>query len=106
MLMFMSSVFLAIFSVNSPSGGELGPSSPVSQNMILTGTGAHTNGLEQLPPSHIVRTMQFNMRGINTFMEFLSHMVPQCVQDNAQENWNSLHGSSGASSSGVIEKGK
>ncbi|XP_074589046.1 protein SAR DEFICIENT 1-like isoform X2 [Curcuma longa] len=60
---------------NSPSQGELGPSSPVSQNMIWTGTGAHTNGLEQLPPSHM---------------------------DNAQENLNPFHGSSGASSSGII----
>lgn len=99
--MFMSSVFLAIFSGNSPSGSELGPSSP--QNMILTGTGAYKNGLEQLP-SHIVRTMLFNMCGINTFMEFLSHMVPQCVQGNAQENLNPLDGSNGASSSGIIEK--
>ncbi|XP_042457409.1 uncharacterized protein LOC122041699 isoform X2 [Zingiber officinale] len=86
---------------NSPNGGELRPS-PMSQNMILTGIGPHTNGLEQLPPSHTVRTMLFNTHSIDTFMEFLSDMVPQCVLDNARENWNPLDGSSGASSSRII----
>ncbi|KAG6524680.1 hypothetical protein ZIOFF_014615 [Zingiber officinale] len=96
-----SSGIIRVQNDNSPNGGELGPS-PVSQNMILTGIGPHTNGLKQLPPSHTVRTMLFNTHSIDTFMEFLSDMVPQCVLDNARENWNPLDGSSGASSSRIM----